>query len=54
LLSLVSALVPNCCGAYRRRFAAVPFVRAAFNATNRDHLEAFIREAHHHPVFHVG
>lgn len=43
--------VPVVLRSYRRRFAAVPFVRAAFDATGRDDLDAFAREAAHHPVF---
>lgn len=48
------ARMPELLRAYRRRFAAVPFVRAAFEATSRDPIEAFIKEAHHHPVFRIG
>lgn len=43
--------VPTLLRSYRRRFAAVPFVRAAFDATGRDDLEAFALEASRHPVF---
>lgn len=46
--------VPAVLRSYRRRFAAVPFVRAAFDATGRDDLDAFAREAARHPVFHLA
>lgn len=53
LMAVDDARVPELLRAYRRRFAAVPFVRAAFVATSRHPLDAFAREAHDHPVFHV-
>lgn len=43
--------VPALLRTYRRRFAAVPFVRAAFDATGRSPLDAFRSEVHRHPVF---
>lgn len=45
--------VPGLLRAYRRRFSAVPFVRAAFDATARDGVDVFAREAARHPVFRV-
>lgn len=45
--------VPELLRAYRRRFRAVPFVRAAFDATARDGVDEFAREAPRHPVFRV-
>lgn len=45
--------VPALLRMYRRRFAVVPFVRAAFDATGRDDTATFAREAHRHPVFRV-
>lgn len=36
---------------YRRRFGAIPFVRAAFDATGKDPVETFAAEADRHPVF---
>lgn len=43
--------VPGLLRTYRRRFAAVPFVRAAFDANARSPIGAFSREAHSHPAF---
>jgi len=54
LVAVDDAEVSELLRAYRRRFAAVPFVRAAFAATGREPLDAFVREAHLHPVFRVG
>ena len=45
--------VPGVLRAYRRRFAAVPFVRAAFEPTGRDPVSAFARVAPRHPVFRI-
>ncbi len=45
--------VPGLLRTYRRRFSAVPFVRAAFDATARDGVDVFAREAARHPVFRV-
>ena len=45
--------VPHLLRTYRRRFAAVPFVRAAFTATGSDPVEAFAAEAADHPVLEV-
>lgn len=45
--------VPGLLRTYRRRFSAVPFVRAAFDATARDGVDAFAREASRHPDFRV-
>lgn len=45
---------PELLRTYRRRFAAVPFVRVAFDATGRDPLEAFALESNRHPVFRVN
>lgn len=53
LVEVDDTRIPGLLRTYRRRFAAVPFVRAAFDATPRDPLVAFAREADHHPVFHV-
>ena len=38
---------------YRRRFGAVPFVRAAFDASASDPVEAFAVEAARRPVFRI-
>ena len=39
---------------YRRRFALIPFVRAAFDASGRDDSEVFAAEADRHPIFRVS
>ncbi|MDW3215623.1 MAG: nitroreductase family deazaflavin-dependent oxidoreductase [Ilumatobacteraceae bacterium] len=38
---------------FRRRFGAIPFVRAAFDASGRDSIDAFAAEADRHPVFRI-
>lgn len=38
---------------YRRRFGAIPFVRAAFEASGSDAVAAFAAEADRHPVFRI-
>lgn len=45
--------VPQVLQTYRRRFAAVPFVRAAFEASGHDPIDRFVLEAHRHPVFRI-
>lgn len=45
--------VPHLLRAYRCRFRAVPFVRAAFTARGSDPVEAFAAEAADHPVLEV-
>lgn len=54
LVEVEDAAKPDLLRTYRRRFAPVPFVRAAFDATGRDPVEAFSREAHRHPVFRIS
>jgi len=39
---------------YRRRFALIPFVRAAFDASGRDDIEVFAAEADRHPIFRIS
>jgi deazaflavin-dependent oxidoreductase (nitroreductase family) len=39
---------------FRRRFGAIPFVRAAFDASGHDGVDAFAAEADRHPVFRIG
>ena len=43
-------VVPDLLRTYRRRFGAVPFVRAAFTAGGSAPVEAFAAEAHRHPA----
>lgn len=45
--------IPGLLRLYRKRFGMVPFVRAAFAAGAKDHLDAFEAEAVGHPVFRV-
>lgn len=53
LVEVHDASVPRLLRAYRRRFGAVPFVRAAFHATTRDQIDASTPEVHDQPVFRI-
>jgi hypothetical protein len=39
---------------FRRRFGVIPFVRAAFEASNSDGVDVFAAEADRHPVFRIS
>lgn len=53
LVEVADDRVPGLLRSYRRRFGAVPFVRAAFDAAGHDPIDAFAREAHDKPVFQI-